>query len=87
MPSSKSYCDPFYADEGDLICLDTCPLEELIAMGLLNRQLRGPLIAAASKSKSDAFWDEVLAPFDTAALAGKAEMLGPLWPKYRHRFV
>ena len=75
MSSENSYSDPFYEGESPLTPVSAWPLEDRIVTGLQRRQLGLP---------TQPFQDDVLAPFDAADLAGKAQMLGPLWPNWRH---
>jgi hypothetical protein len=73
----SKHSNPFYRDESPLIPLDEWPLEKRIVTGLQRLQLGRPL---------QPFQTEVVGPFAVADLAGKARMLGPLWPKWRHLF-
>jgi hypothetical protein len=73
----SEHSDPFFADESPLTPIDEWPLEKRIVTGLQRRQMGLP---------TQAFQDEVLEPFDAADLAGKARMLGPLLPNWRHLF-
>ena len=80
MSSSRKYSehsDPFYAGESPLTPVDEWPVEKRIVTGLQCRQLG---------LRTQPF-QEVLAQFDAADLAGKARMLGALWPNWRHLFV
>jgi len=77
MSSSKSYSDPVYDGESPLTSVSDWPLEKRIGTGLQRQRTGLP---------TQEFQDEVLGPFDAADLAGKARMLGPLWPKWRHLF-
>jgi hypothetical protein len=74
---NKQLHDPFYSGESPLEPIDEWPVEKRIATGLQRRQMGLP---------TQAFQDEVLALFDAADLEGKARLLGPLWPKWRHYF-
>jgi hypothetical protein len=71
------HTDPIYAGESPLISVSDMPLEVRIGTGLQRRQMGLP---------TQDFQNEVLGPFDAADLAGKARMLGELWPKWRHLF-